>query len=182
MPSVLTHYGFNKELYNLLYSALSYARLVHIQDIIMTAESEGVALNLKRLFNQYIFEGQTMDSEYLITDFTNKMIVDNIGVMHAKLNTKFKGKEYIKLELIRNGNVVDELTLNEVWEQKLGVIKYHKTTHTFSCMYVPNQGVAISKHSHNQLVHNGKNIKKTRELYIFYVPSKILEKNSIDFL
>lgn len=70
---------------------------------------------------------------------------------------------------------IDELTLNEVWEQKLGVIKYHKTTHTFSCMYVPNQGVAISKHSHNQLVHNGKNIKKTRELYIFYVPSKILE-------
>lgn len=70
---------------------------------------------------------------------------------------------------------LDELSLNEVWQKNLGVIKYHKTTHTFTCMYVPNQGIAIRTHGHNQLVHDGKHIKKTRELYIFYVPSKVLE-------
>lgn len=38
---------------------------------------------------------------------------------------------------------VCDVTLDEVWEQKLGTVKYHKTLHTFSCMYVPNQRVAI---------------------------------------
>lgn len=72
---------------------------------------------------------------------------------------------------------VCDVTLDEVWEQKLGTIKYHKTIHTFSCMYVPNQGVTIREHGHNQLVHKDNNgdIKKTRELYIFYVPSSLVE-------
>ena len=72
---------------------------------------------------------------------------------------------------------VSDVTIDEVWEQNLGTIKYHKTIHTFSCMYVPNQGLAIREHGHNQLVHKDRNgdIKKTRELYIFYVPSSLVE-------
>ena len=72
---------------------------------------------------------------------------------------------------------VCDVTLDEVWEQNLGTIKYHKTIHTFSCMYVPNLGVAIREHGPTQLVHKDHNgdIKKTRELYIFYVPSSLVE-------
>ena len=72
---------------------------------------------------------------------------------------------------------VSDVTIDEVWEQNLGTIKYHKTIHTFSCMYVPNQGLAIREHGHNQLVHKDCNgdIKKTRELYIIYVPSSLVE-------
>lgn len=33
---------------------------------------------------------------------------------------------------------VSDVTIDEVWEQNLGTIKYHKAIHTFSCMYVPN--------------------------------------------
>lgn len=87
------------------------------------------------------------------------------------LKTKKKGK------WLKKPVDVSDVTIDEVWEQNLGTIKYHKTIHTFSCMYVPNQGLAIREHGHNQLVHKDRNgdIKKTRELYIFYVPSSLVE-------
>ena len=80
-------------------------------------------------------------------------------------------------EWFKNQVDVCDGILDEVWEQKLGTIKYRKTIHIFSCMYVPNQGVAIREHGHNRLVHKDNNgdIKKARELYIFYVPSSFVE-------
>ena len=43
---------------------------------------------------------------------TGKMIVDKLGVEHAKMNLKFKGKEYIRFDLMRDGKVIDSLSLN----------------------------------------------------------------------
>lgn len=41
-----------------------------------------------------------------------KMIVDRLGVEYAKFNNRFKGKGYINFELIRDGQVVNSLSLN----------------------------------------------------------------------
>lgn len=90
-----------------------------------------------------------------------------------KILTKHTSTDWNKIPI----NYPEDVVFGEVWEQKLGIIKYHKTVHTFSCMYVPNQGLAISRHGHNQLVHTTQHgdIKKTRELYIFYIPSSLVE-------
>lgn len=92
-----------------------------------------------------------------------------VSELEKILKTQKPG-EWSMRPIYESGNTIDE-----VWEQNLDSIKYHKTIHTFSCMYVPNQDVAIVKHGHNELVHNNGNIKKARELYIFYVPSSLVE-------
>lgn len=65
-----------------------------------------------------------------------------------KILTRYTATDWDEIPI----NYPEGVVCGEVWEQKLGIIKYHRTVHTFSCMYVPNQGVAIGRHGHNQLV------------------------------
>ena len=78
-----------------------------------------------------------------------------------------------------------------IWQQSIGTIKYHKTVHTFTNMYVPDKGTVIGTHGHNRLVHkkldNSYDLKKMRELYIIYIPNllvdmKFCDKNEVHHL
>lgn len=61
----------------------------------------------------------------------------------------------------------DDVVLGEVWYQKVGEYHYKHTVHVFEYMYVESEGLVIDQHGHNQRIHGGKQVRKTREFYIF---------------
>ena len=63
---------------------------------------------------------------------------------------------------MNNGFVV-----GEVWSQPIGEIYYKHTVHKFSYLYVQSQGLAISRHGHNEPANGGKQIRKVKEWYVF---------------
>lgn len=70
-------------------------------------------------------------------------------------------KEWTKLEK-------DDVVLGDVWTQPIGVFYYKNTVHTYSYLYVETpEGLVIDEHGHSELVHDGRDVKKTKEWYIF---------------
>lgn len=63
--------------------------------------------------------------------------------------------------------VNNEMVLGEVWSQPIGEFYYKNTVHRFSYLYVESQGLAISEHGHEEPFHDGKQIIKVWEWYIF---------------
>ena len=67
--------------------------------------------------------------------------------------------------------VNDEVVLGEVWCQHIGEFWHMNTVHIFSYLYVESQGLAIAEHGqehgHEEPFHNGKQVIKASEWYIF---------------
>ena len=61
----------------------------------------------------------------------------------------------------------DDVVLGEVWSQPIGEFYYKNTIHRFAYLYVVSQGLAIAEHGHEEPVHNGEQIRKIKEWYIF---------------
>lgn len=61
----------------------------------------------------------------------------------------------------------DDTVLGEVWYQRVGEFYYKYTVHKFEYMYVESEDLVINWHGHNEQIHGGKQVKKTREFYIF---------------
>lgn len=62
----------------------------------------------------------------------------------------------------------DEVVLGEVWSQPIGEFYYPNTVHRFTYLYVGSQGLAIAEHGpHEEPFHDGKQIIKVKEWYIF---------------
>ena len=61
----------------------------------------------------------------------------------------------------------DEVVLGEVWIQEIGEFHHKHTVHQFSLLYVETRGLAISEHSHYEIVNNGTQKKKVKEWYIW---------------
>lgn len=61
----------------------------------------------------------------------------------------------------------DDTVLGEVWYQRVGEFYYKHTVHKFEYMYVESEDLVIDWHGHNEQIHGGKQVKKTREFYIF---------------
>ena len=115
----------------------------------------------------------------------NTLTIDNLKEIR-KLMRKEDGKYLIfisELESIlkiqnpemwrRKPN--DDVVVGEVWEQNIGKLKHRTHEHKFTYMYVPEQGTAVKMHGHDEKVHKDRNVKKTKELYIFYVPGTVVE-------
>ncbi len=67
-------------------------------------------------------------------------------------------------ERMENNNIV----LGEVWTQLIGYYRYKNTVHKYEYLYVlPRDGIIIGEHGHEELVHNGQQIRKITEWYIF---------------
>ncbi len=60
-----------------------------------------------------------------------------------------------------------ENILGEVWIQDIGAFYHKHTVHRFSYLYVQSQGLAVAEHGHEELFHDGKQVKKLSEWYIF---------------
>ena len=56
---------------------------------------------------------------------------------------------------------------NIVVLQQIGKVYYKHTVHIFEWLYVKNPGLAIGRHSNNELANGGTQIRKGREWYIF---------------
>ena len=90
----------------------------------------------------------------------------NNKLFFEELEYILKRKDYSESkEWARRDN--DEVILGEVWEQPIGEVEYKNTIHIYSYLYVETIGLAIGEHGHNELVHDGKDIKKTKEFYVF---------------
>lgn len=61
----------------------------------------------------------------------------------------------------------NEVVIGEVWSHPIGEIYYKNTVHKFAYLYVKTQGLAIREHGHEEIVHNGKQIRKIEEWYVF---------------
>lgn len=61
----------------------------------------------------------------------------------------------------------DEVVIGDVWSYHIGDFYYANTVHSFTYLYVETQGMAIAEHGHTKRVHNGKDIKKATEWYIY---------------
>jgi len=57
--------------------------------------------------------------------------------------------------------------VGDVWKQSIGEFQHDKTVHKFTYLYVGTAGLAIDTHGHNKVVHEGSQVKKTSELYVF---------------
>ncbi len=55
----------------------------------------------------------------------------------------------------------------EVWSQPIGAFYHKHTVHRFSYLYVQSQGLAVAEHGHEEPFHDGKQVKKLSEWYIF---------------
>ncbi len=73
-------HGFNELFEKLLLRAIDYAKLAEIQDIIMDAIQDGVALNAKTLFDKHTLSlsngDYLMGSDVMISYMTNHLIID----------------------------------------------------------------------------------------------------------
>lgn len=62
----------------------------------------------------------------------------------------------------------NDIILGEVWTQLIGYYRYKNTVHKYEYMYVlPRNSIVIGEHGHEELVHNGQQIRKIKEWYIF---------------
>ena len=61
----------------------------------------------------------------------------------------------------------DKIVLGDVWSQPIGKYYHKHTVHVFEYMYIGSQGIVIDFHSHQEVIHGGKQIAKITEFYIF---------------
>lgn len=62
------------------------------------------------------------------------------------------------------------VVLGNVWECSIGGFYYKHTVHQFAYLYAeydPKQKVVIDSHRHQEPFHDGKQVKKIKEWYIF---------------
>lgn len=118
---------YNKLLASLLQRAIEYAKLIEIQDILMDAVSEGVALYAKGRFDKYMLTFPSgdfsMGSDEMVTYMTNHLILDEqydaalmflekLGlseqyVMHVAENFDY---EALRNLIIKSHNLTDNFT------------------------------------------------------------------------
>ncbi len=61
----------------------------------------------------------------------------------------------------------DEVVFGDVWSQPIGEFYHEHTVHRFTYLYVDSQGLVIGIHGHEEPFHNGKQILRASEWYIF---------------
>lgn len=61
----------------------------------------------------------------------------------------------------------NKVILGDVWFQAIGKYYHRHTVHVYEYMYIDSPGLVIDFHSHEKITHNGKQIIKITEFYIF---------------
>lgn len=77
------------------------------------------------------------------------------------LHTNSKSYEWERMEN-------DEVVQGQIWKQLIGEFYYKHTVHRFEYLYVESCGLAIAEHGHEEPWHDGKQIRKKKEWYIFH--------------